>query len=116
MTGMTSKLRLIRTDPTVPVPWWKEDWWKYVILIFFAFIFGFPFLWTFYSSFKSTSETINNAWALPMAPTLEGYKEVFQNTSFLLYYRNSLILTAVSSPLVTLISALAGYSFARVRF
>ena len=81
--------------------------WRYAVLIAFAFIFGFPFLWTFYSSFKTTSEVVANAWALPTAPTLNGYIEVIQNTSFGKYYVNSIILTFVAAPLVTLVSALA---------
>ncbi len=90
--------------------------WQYVVLIFFAFIFGFPLLWTFYSSFKTTPESVANMWALPAAPTLNAYQEVLGNTSFPLFYLNSILLTFMCAPLATLIAALAAFGFARVRF
>lgn len=93
-----------------------SGWWQYVILTVFAFIFGFPLLWTFYSSFKTTPESVANAWALPAAPTLNGYREVLENTAFPQYYMNSIILTVMCAPLATLVSALAAFGFARVRF
>jgi raffinose/stachyose/melibiose transport system permease protein len=92
--------------------------WQYCVLIFFAFIFGYPLLWTVYSSFKPTKEIIKTVWALPKQETasLNGYQQVLANDDFGLFYRNSLILTLVSAPLVTLVSAMAAFGFARVRF
>lgn len=92
--------------------------WQYIVLIFFAFIFGYPLLWTVYSSFKPNQEIIKTIWALPKPETasLNGYQQVLGNDDFGVFYRNSLILTFVSAPLVTLVSAMAAFGFARVRF
>jgi raffinose/stachyose/melibiose transport system permease protein len=90
--------------------------WQYLVLLFFAFIFGFPLVWTVYSSFKPTKEIIKTVWALPTTPSTAGYEAVLANDDFGVFYRNSIILTVVSAPLVMLVSSLAAFGFARVRF
>jgi raffinose/stachyose/melibiose transport system permease protein len=90
--------------------------WQYAVLLLFAFIFGFPLLWTVYSSFKPTKEIIKSVWSLPTTLSTKGYDAVLANDDFGVFYRNSIILTVVSAPLVTLVSALAAFGFARVRF
>jgi raffinose/stachyose/melibiose transport system permease protein len=90
--------------------------WQYVITIGFAAIFGFPLLWTFYSSLKTSKEILKGIWALPLNPTLNGYMQVFNSSSFGMYYRNSIIVTVTSVPVLVIVSAMAAYAFARIRF
>jgi raffinose/stachyose/melibiose transport system permease protein len=93
-----------------------SEWWLYVVLVLFAFIFGFPLLWTFYSSFKTNQQIVTNIWALPDPVSTGGYDMVLGSAQFGDFYKNSLVLTLGSVPPVTLIAALAAFGFARVRF
>src|SRR4051812_11653406 len=90
--------------------------WQYAVTLTFAAIFGFPLLWTFYSSLKTSKEILKGIWALPANPTLNGYIQVFTSSSFGLYYRNSIIVTLTSVPALVVVSSMAAYAFARIRF
>ncbi len=90
--------------------------WQYIVTVGFAAIFGFPLLWTIYSSFKSSKEILHGIWALPANPSLNGYLQIFSSSSFGMYYQNSIIVTLTSVPVLTAVSAMAAYAFARVRF
>jgi raffinose/stachyose/melibiose transport system permease protein len=91
-------------------------WWQYLIALFFLFLFGYPFLWMVYSSFKPTTEIIRSVWALPTNPTLQAYSEVLGKSAFTTYFANSVIISLISVPLLTLISAMIAFAFARVDF
>jgi raffinose/stachyose/melibiose transport system permease protein len=90
--------------------------WLYPIAIFFAVIFGYPLVWMVYSSFKPTRELVKDVWALPTDVSFDNYRELLHNDTFLNYYQNNLIVVMVSVPLLTLISAMAAYVFARIKF
>jgi raffinose/stachyose/melibiose transport system permease protein len=92
------------------------NWWQYLIALMFAAIFGFPLVWMIYSSFKPAKEILRNTWSLPANPTLKGYIDVFSSSSFGLYYQNTILLTLISVPILVIVSAMAAYAFARVRF
>jgi raffinose/stachyose/melibiose transport system permease protein len=91
-------------------------WWQYAIALAFSAIFGFPVVWMVYSSFKPTKELLRNVWALPINPTIHGYTEIFSSSSFGTYYQNTIILTLTSVPVLVVVSAMAAYAFARVKF
>ena len=91
-------------------------WWQYLIAFIFLFVFGYPFLWMVYSSFKPTTDIIQNVWALPVEPTLEAYKQVLKASEFTTYFRNSVIITVITVPLLTLVSAMIAFAFARIEF
>jgi raffinose/stachyose/melibiose transport system permease protein len=93
-----------------------SGWWQYAIAIFFAAIFGFPLAWMIYSSLKPSSEILKHIWDFPANPSFQSYTALFNGAPFGVYYRNSIIMTFISVPIVTLTSAMAGYAFARVRF
>lgn len=91
-------------------------WWQYAVAILFATIFGYPLIWMIYSSFKSTRELLHNVWALPTHISFETYQEVLSSSSFLLYYKNTIILSLVCVPLLTLLAAMTAFAFSRVKF
>jgi raffinose/stachyose/melibiose transport system permease protein len=90
--------------------------WLYLIAIFFAIIFGYPLIWMVYSSFKTTREMVQDVWALPSHVTFTNYQDLLMHSSFTHYFQNSLIVVMVSVPMLTLISAMAAYVFARIPF
>lgn len=91
-------------------------WWQYAIALLFSFFFGFPLIWMFYSSLKSSRELISNIWALPTHPTLNAYGLVLGVPEFKLYYLNSIVITVISVILLTFLAAMAAFVFARIHF
>ncbi len=90
--------------------------WLYLIALLFAVIFGYPLVWMAYSSFKPTREMVKDIWALPDHVAFNNYQDLLSHSDFMHYFQNSLIVVAVSVPMLTLISAMAAYVFARIRF
>ena len=87
----------------------------YAICIVFAFVFLFPLFWSLLTSFKSYKEAF--AWPPIFFPAirLANYRSYLSQNSFLLYLRNSLIVTLVSSSVSMVVGVLAAYSLARGR-
>jgi len=91
----------------------------YANLIPFLFFALFPFYFMLITSFKSNAELYN----LKSVPFLiqtgvitEHYRYLFQHTEFLTWIKNSLVISVVATSLSLVISILAGYSLARLRY
>ena len=79
--------------------------------------FVFPTWWMITSSFKPVNEIFAFPPALwPTNPTLDAYVDAFRLQPFALQYWNSLYIAAVVTIGTMLVSALAGYAFARIKF
>lgn len=88
----------------------------YVLALFFLFLFGFPLVITFMMSFKSQSDYMSgNFWGLPSQVYFGNYQKVFAS-DFLIYFRNSIIVAGVAVCLILLISSMASYAFAKLKF
>jgi len=75
-----------------------------------------PFIFMVASSFKSQEETFaTSVWAPPSHLYFGNYAAVLEGP-FFTYFRNSLFVVAVSVLLIVVISAMAAYVFARMRF
>lgn len=88
----------------------------YVVLILGAIAVIYPFLVMVMNSFKPGSELLNSTGLLPSTFTLSGYEGVFRELDVLHLFRNSLLLAVPITVLNTLLSALAGYAFAKIPF
>jgi multiple sugar transport system permease protein len=89
----------------------------YFILIAGAVILMFPLYWLISTSVKPTDEI--SAFPIIWAPSRlawENYGNLFKTVPFLGYLKNSLFITLTSLVGTVFSSALAGYSFARLRF
>lgn len=87
----------------------------HVELVVVAVIVLYPLAWIVGSSFGS-GRSLAQASAIPAEPTLANYARLFAGTDFATWYGNSLIV-AVSNMIVSvLLSAIAAYVFARLRF
>lgn len=88
-----------------------------VVLILAAIPFVFPTWWMVTSSFKPMSEVMQLPPTLwPHSPTFEAYGDVFDLQPFAQQYWNSLYIAALVTVGTVVVSAMAGYAFARVRF
>lgn len=89
-----------------------------LILIFiFAAIALFPFLWLLATSFKGAEELFGYPPKLiPQNFVTENYTGVWNAVPFELYFLNSLIVVVVTVIFNVLISSLAGFALARLKF
>jgi multiple sugar transport system permease protein len=90
----------------------------YANLIPFVFFALFPFYFMLVTSFKSNAELYNlkSVPFLVESPIADHYSFLFFRTEFLTWMTNSLIISVVSTAVSLVISILAGYSLARLRY
>ena len=90
-----------------------------IILIIWAVLQLYPILWLFYSSFKPSGDIRANIFTFPKSLFLENYDfRVIANSGITIgiYLRNSAVITVISLILITMVSLLAGYAIAKIRF
>jgi multiple sugar transport system permease protein len=99
-----------------------RDWKKigakgllYLILLIGGLGMIFPFIWMAVSSIKQASD-IYNISLIPKNPTLDNYREVLQNTEYVRWFLNSLIIATVTTASVAFFDSLAGYTLAKFNF
>ena len=87
----------------------------YTILTVSGFIMIFPFLWMISTSLK-TGVDIYSPSIIPKTVTFQNYVRVIENSNFLLWFKNSLIVAAITTLSVLWFDSLVGYSFAKLPF
>lgn len=90
----------------------------YVILSVVAFVMLYPFLWMFFSSFKTNADIIQNPLQLfPQKWTLDGYRAIGTMSGYSLwhYLKNSVVIAGGTTVLVVCSTAMGGYALYRKR-
>ncbi|WP_094548068.1 carbohydrate ABC transporter permease [Petroclostridium xylanilyticum] len=88
-----------------------------LLLILATFVFIFPVLWIVLSSFKPGNELFSYPITLfPKNATVENYINTFNQYDFLLYFKNTFIVTVTSTIITLAINTMAGFAFAKYRF
>ena len=86
--------------------------------LFFLLLFVlFPFYWILITAFKGNlqiSQRTGMFWPDPW--TLEQFSQLFFEEPFFLWFRNSAIISVVTTFLAVIVSALGGYALARLKF
>ena len=87
-------------------------------LLLYTFIALGPILLVIANSFKSRRAIFDSPFSFPNSETfsLDGYRTVFEDASFVLYFRNSITVTVVSLLLVVLFSTMAAYALVEYDF
>jgi len=80
--------------------------WLVTLLLFF------PLAWLIMTAFKTELQAISVPPLLWFTPTLDNFREVEERSDYLLYARNSLVTSVVSTVIGLLIAAPAAYSMA----
>jgi len=89
----------------------------FIVLSIMAIPFVLPTWWMFSSSLKPITEIFASPPTLwPTNPTFDGYIKAFEMQPFAQQYFNSLYIAVLVTTGTMLISSLAGYAFARIRF
>ncbi|MBA2939113.1 carbohydrate ABC transporter permease [Paenibacillus sp. CGMCC 1.16610] len=88
----------------------------YAFLILFAVINLLPLFWMVVDSFKSEQEYAANPFSLPTVLHFSNYAKAWEVANMGTYYKNSIIITAVSVIVTVLLGALASYFLSRFEF
>jgi len=90
----------------------------HILLVIWALMVLFPFYWMLLTSVKGygayASETIPKFFTL--TPTFENYITAFTEVNLGRYFLNTLIFTVVTTGLMLIVTVLAAFAFARLRF
>jgi putative chitobiose transport system permease protein len=90
----------------------------YVVLTLLAVITVFPFLWMLLTSLKGPLDPIASVppQLIPGHPTLANYEKVLASLPILRFFFNSITVSVVVCVLNVLVSAMAAYPLAKMRF
>src|SRR5437868_9489505 len=91
--------------------------WSYFFLILFVIFFLTPPVYMFITSLKSSAEisAASNPWWV-YHPTLSNYADLLTQKTYLIFFRNSVIVSLAVVTITMLISVLAAFSLARTKF
>jgi multiple sugar transport system permease protein len=87
----------------------------YVILLIGGLGMIFPFLWMISSSLKHAKDVYSLA-LLPPDATLNNYRYVLEETDYIRWFANSLVIALITTASVAFFDSLAGYVLAKFRF
>jgi N-acetylglucosamine transport system permease protein len=87
-----------------------------VLLLAWAVMVIFPFLWMIMTSFKSNPEILTGPWDLPAKLQWENFSNAWNEAHIGRYFWNSIVVITMSLTGTLLISAMAAYVIARFEF
>ncbi|MGP4073362.1 carbohydrate ABC transporter permease [Piscibacillus sp. B03] len=87
----------------------------YIALIIGSVIMLFPFVWMLSTSFKAPMD-IFSLDIIPENPTLQNYITIFEESLFLRWFLNSLIIAIITTISVAFFDSLVGYIIAKFDF
>jgi multiple sugar transport system permease protein len=92
---------------------------SYFFLVLFVIFFLTPPYYMIVTSLKSDAEVAHmatNPWIVANGITLDQYKLLFTQTDFLIYFRNTAIVTTCVVAITMVVSVLAAFSLGRMKF
>ena len=91
--------------------------WSYFFLVLFAIFFLLPPIYMLITSLKTSAEisAATNPWWV-FNPTLENYRELLTSNQYLVFFRNSAIVSVFVVTITMLISVPAAFALARMKF
>jgi multiple sugar transport system permease protein len=91
--------------------------WSYFFLVLFAIFFLLPPIYMLVTSLKTSAEisAATNPWWV-FNPTLENYRELLTSNQYLIFFRNSAIVSVCVVTITMLISVPAAFALSRMRF
>lgn len=90
----------------------------YTILIIWGLATLFPLLWVFMNSFKSSSEILGNALALPKTLSFANYKALgnYEQINIFRGFLNSIIISGSVLACVTILGGMGAFAISRFKF
>ncbi|MGH0052297.1 MAG: carbohydrate ABC transporter permease, partial [Sphaerochaetaceae bacterium] len=87
-----------------------------LVVALMTLLFVYPFWWMVVNSLNSSAEIFGVPRLLPTSWAFKNYRDIFTVQPFARHYLNTLAVAFVGTVGNVLLSALAGYAFARMRF
>jgi len=94
---------------------WKHALLIIVLSVYTAYAAG-PLFWVSMMSLRTTSEIAHNPYGFPQEFHLEKFADAWVNSSYSVYFSNSVKVVLSAVAVVTLIGGMAAHCFARYRF
>ncbi len=92
----------------------RQDLWSHIVLILLAFLALYPFFYMLITSFKTNGQFYRNFFGITFPLHFENYATAWEAIGE--YIFNSVLIGIASVLIIIATSALAGYSFARLRY
>src|SRR5690348_5765495 len=92
---------------------------SYVFLVIFAIFFLVPPYYMIVTALKTDAEVAHmatNPWIIANGFTLDQFKILFTQTDFLIFFKNTAIVTVCTVVVTMVVSVLAAFSLGRMRF
>jgi len=92
---------------------------SYAFLTLFAVLFLLPPYYMIVTSLKSNTEVahmVTNPWIIANGVTFEHFRTLLEKTDFLIFFRNTAVVTLCVVAITMVVSILAAYSLARMKF
>jgi multiple sugar transport system permease protein len=86
----------------------------YGVVVPFALVLSFPFVWMAITSLKFQGDVYNPTKTWSFDPTLENYGFLFHHTGYLRWIRNSCLVAGVITLITLVVAVPAGYALARL--
>ena len=102
-------------------PWYRSSrtlahLFSHIVLLFFSLIIVYPIVWMVITSFKTQSDLLSNLWGLPKVIAWQNYSNSWQAAELGYALFNSFLVAAVTTLLVAVLAAAAGYALSVFRF
>jgi putative chitobiose transport system permease protein len=106
-----------RSRPARPRRRLETAFW-YVVLVSISVVTVLPFVWMLLTSLKGPQDAIFSVppQILPAHPTLDNYGKVLATLPILSFFRNSIVVAVAVTVLSVLVTSLAAYPLAKMRF
>ena len=86
------------------------------VMIMFLIIQGYPVIWLIVAGFRPNIELLTEPFSFPKSFTLENFIRIFTESNIITYIKNSAIISVVSLVFIVLISSMASFAIAKMKF
>ena len=92
----------------------KTVYWA--VMILFLIIQGYPIVWLILAGFRPNIELLTDPFGIPKSLTLENFIKIFTQSNVVTYIKNSAIISVISLIFIVVISSMASFAIAKMKF
>lgn len=95
------------------------SWVTYTIVLLIGLAMLYPIIWMFFATFKSNAEIFGSVKLLPSSFSFQSYIDgwnVNSKVTYTTFFKNSFLMTIITTLLTVLSSSIVAYGFARYQF
>lgn len=95
------------------------SWVTYTIVLLIGLAMLYPIIWMFFATFKSNVEIFGSVKLLPSSFSFQSYIDgwnVNSKVTYTTFFKNSFLMTIITTVLTVLSSSIVAYGFARYQF